>query len=108
MSPWDGSRCEDTPAAYSPTVVDGHQVGHQDEGIRQHAGEELEESGSRSVPACRGPDGPWNTYPGHSLGAVPDFTCVAHLHRRTTAGVMVHPDKGTMVADLPTRRWRTC
>lgn len=45
-----------TPAAYSPTVVDGHQVGHQDERISQHAGEELEERGG-SEPVCRGPDG---------------------------------------------------
>lgn len=47
-------------AARSPAVIDGHQVGDQHEGVRQHAGEELRgkaglfstSSPSKEPPGC--------------------------------------------------------
>lgn len=35
-------RQREVVAARSPAVIDGHQVGDQHEGVRQHAGEELQ------------------------------------------------------------------
>lgn len=51
MTPREVNRCggdqHHRSSAYSPTVVDGHDVGHQDKWICEDVGEELQESISR-------------------------------------------------------------